>query len=184
MKFIIIFISSLLFSGDIVPQIVLDAIKSAECYKENGVCNPNFIRINRDKDVLTAKKNNIKMRGYIIKCDNPQTCSGYVGKLLDLGIKNMDLGPYQTNYYWQHGRWQDNNDYSAYFRHESSEGRAREILRSLIKEHGYSWRTLGRYHHFDPKNKKRNRTYYSGLYEYINGVHPRSYNKENKQWQK
>lgn len=176
---LVVLFSSFVFAQDkLIPQIVLDAIRNAECLKEGGICNPNFIRINKKKDVLTAKENNIKMNGYILKCKNAKTCSNYVEKLLQLGIKNIDLGPYQTNYYWQNDRWADAKDYTGYFVHEEAEARARTILRDLISQYGYSWRTLGRYHHFDPKNKSRNRAYYSKLYKYINGVTPKMFNKE------
>lgn len=156
-----------------VPQIVVDAILHAECLRDkDGMYEPNFIRINRLKDVKKAKKNGIAVKGHIVRCGNPEKCSKMTAALLSIGIKNLDLGPYQQNYYYQNYRWKDKDDYSKYFNLEKAEMRTREILAELITKYGYSWRTLGRYHHFDPKHRERNRRYYSRLYEYIYGAKP------------
>lgn len=168
----VIFMKALSAENFAVPQIVLDAIKDTECLKKDGINYPFFIRINKKVDVLTAKKNKIKMSGRILQCHNAKGCSDKVKELLSIGIKNIDLGPYQINYFYQHSRWSHEEEYSAYFKHDSAEKKAREILRELIKTYGYSWRTLGRYHHYDPNNKKRNRVYFSKLYEYIYGEKP------------
>jgi len=166
--FIFLFFTSFIFGNErAIPQVVLDAIKNAECLVDNGKYNPYFIRINRKLDLLTAKKNNIKMSGYILRCQNPKRCSNYLTKLLSLGIKNMDVGPFQINYMYFNDKWKKAKDFTGYFKENVAEFRARQILVGLIRTYGYSWRTLGRYHHYDPKNQKRNIIYYTSLYKYI-----------------
>lgn len=150
-----------------IPQIVLNAIRNNECMEVKGVCDPNVIRINRKKDIVKAKLANFKIKGHHIRCVTAEKCSKTLSSLLEAGINNVDLGAYQINYMYQSSRWKDKGDYTAYFDIEKSELRAREILRGLIDQHGYGWRTLGRYHHFDPENKDRNRNYYRRMYSYI-----------------
>lgn len=168
----LLLLSSLLYSSpDEIPQIVLDAIKNTECLKMSGVSESNFIRINRKKDVKKAKKHGHKLfRKHLILCSSPEECSVEANKLLKLGIKNIDLGPYQINYYYQNNRWKNEDSLKKYFIDEDAEERAREILWDLISRHGYSWQSIARYHHYNPKNKKRNRQYYSHLYEYVYGM--------------
>lgn len=157
----------------IVPQVVIDAIQNAECLKVGGICTPNFIRINNKGDTYVVEDMGIKIKGPIIKCENPKTCSDYVERLVDRGVDNIDLGPYQINFFWQNSRWSDAKDYTDYFKFETAEIKVRQILGDLISRYGYNWRTLGRYHHFSKKNPKRNRVYYKKLYKYIYGEKPK-----------
>lgn len=155
-----------------IPDVVLDAIMDAECLKDKGIYNPHFIRINTQKDILTIKNNNIKISGPYIRCENPDKCSDMVKTLVALEIDNIDMGPFQINYMYQNERWSNEEDYQKYFVLSHAEDRAREILQSLIRSYGYSWRTIGRYHHFSSKNKERNRNYYRKVYTFIHGVEP------------
>jgi len=164
--------------GEEIPQIVLDAILNTECLRVNGMLEANFIRISLKKDVETAKKNGIPVKRHIVKCNNPSKCSEYTNKLLGLNIKNFDLGPYQINYLYHGYRWKDNGNFQDFFKYDTAEQRTREILGELILKYGYSWRTIGRYNHFDASNKWRNINYYSKIYKYIYGEKPKLFSKK------
>jgi len=150
----------------ILPPIVLDAIKNSECLQEEGICNPYFIRINKKTDISKAKTLGLKMSyPYIHKCSNESLCELSAKKLIANGIHNIDMGPYQINYFYH-----PTEKLSEYFEFESAKLHAQKILSNLINKYGYNWVTLGRYHHYDPNNTTRNRNYYTKLYKYIYGI--------------
>lgn len=148
--------------GFIIPDIVLFAIRNNECYDDGGYCNPNVIRLNKQSDIEKANSNGIYTHGSHVLCYDQDRCSETAEQLIKLGIKNIDLGPYQINYYWN-GKY----ELSGYFDLDVAEMRAREILRGLITQYGYSWTTLGRYHNYDPNNPSRNQKYYKRMQSYI-----------------
>ena len=108
--------------------------------------------------------------GHILKCYSPRECTKDTKFLLALGINNLDLGPFQINYKYHHYRWK-NKSLEGYFDPSLAEDRARDIVVGLINRYGYSWETLGRYNHYNPKNKTKNRIYYSRLYKHIYEAH-------------
>ena len=156
-----------LFAKDIeLPLIVLDAIKHSECLQEEGICNPYFIRINRVKDIKKAKKLGFHLKHtYILKCYDTSRCEASAKKLISNGIKNIDIGPYQINYFYH-----PTSNLAEYFEFNSAKLHAQKILSNLINKYGYNWVTLGRYHHYDPSDTSRNRNYYTKLYQYIYGI--------------
>lgn len=155
-----------------IPDIVLFAIRNNECYNDKGYCNPYVIRINKQNDIAKANNNGISTNGPHILCYDANRCANTAEQLIRLGVKNIDLGPYQINYFWN-GKY----ELAGYFELDSAEIRAKEIIGELINQYGYSWTTLGRYHNYDPDNLSRNRNYYRRMQAYIysdqwNGIRP------------
>lgn len=147
-----------------MPDIVLDAIKHCECLKENGQCNPHVIRINIAEEAQRAAAAGFAVNGHLIKCGSPEQCSLQTQALIDGGITNIDLGPYQINY-----KYHPNPMLHEYFQDETAREQANSILTKLVKSFGYSWETLGRYHHAPTSDASRNARYYRKMYAFIYG---------------
>ncbi len=147
-----------------MPEIVLDAIKDCECLKENdGSCNPYVIRINAIEDAQRAAAAGFSVNGHLIRCGSTQECSMQAQALIDGGITNLDMGAYQINY-----KYHPNPFLHEYFEENVAREKANTILTKLVKSFGYSWETLGRYHHA-PSDPARNARYYRKMYAYIYG---------------
>lgn len=145
-----------------MPDIVLDAIKHCECLIEQGTCNPHVIRINAEEDAQRAQAAGFAVNGHLIRCASVDECSVQAQALIEGGITNLDLGPYQINY-----KYHPNPLLSEYFDDTTSREKANTILTKLVKSFGYSWETLGRYHHFSATDRTRNEVYYRKMYAYI-----------------
>ncbi|MDD2829007.1 MAG: hypothetical protein PHW18_05480 [Sulfuricurvum sp.] len=152
-------------SGVRMPDIVLDAIRHCECLKEaDGQCNPNVIRINAIEEAQRAQAAGFAVNGHIIKCNSPEECSSQAQALINGGITNLDLGPYQINY-----KYHPNPNLIDYFIDAIEREQANQIITGLVKSFGYSWETLGRYHHFSATDRTRNEQYYRKMYAFIYG---------------
>ncbi|MFA6144781.1 MAG: hypothetical protein WCW84_03870 [Sulfurimonas sp.] len=150
-------------SGVRMPDIVLDAIKHCECLKErDGSCNPNVIRINTDDDAARAQGAGFAVTNHIIRCNSAEECSAQAQALINGGIVNLDLGPYQINY-----KYHPNPILQDYFIDANEREHANKIMTNLVKSFGYSWETLGRYHHFSAIDRTRNERYYRKMYAFI-----------------
>jgi hypothetical protein len=147
-----------------MPDIVLDAIKHCECLKEEGQCVPHVISINAAEEAERAKAAGFAVNGHLIKCGSTEQCSAQAQALIEGGIINLDLGPYQINY-----KYHPNPMVHEYFEESSAREKANGILTRLVKSFGYSWETLGRYHHFSALDRTRNERYYRKMYAYIYG---------------
>lgn len=156
-----------------MPDIVLDAIKHCECLIEGGACNPNVIRINASDEAQRAAAAGFAVNGHIIKCGSSEQCSMQAQALIDGGITNLDLGPYQINY-----KYHPNPVLHEYFEDTSAREQANAILTKLVKSFGYSWETLGRYHHFSASDRTRNERYYRKMYAFIYGNNLKSQGSE------
>ncbi len=147
-----------------MPDIVLDAIKHCECLKENGQCNPHVIRINQTEDAQRAAAAGFAVNGHLIRCGSTQECALQAQALIEGGITNLDMGPYQINY-----KYHPNPYVHEYFEEQTAREKANGILTRLVKSFGYSWETLGRYHHAPTSDASRNARYYRKMYAYIYG---------------
>lgn len=145
-----------------MPDIVLDAIKHCECLKDNGQCNPYVIRINAIEEAQRAAQAGFNVNGHLIRCGTIQECSLQSQALIEGGIVNLDLGPYQINY-----KYHPNPMLHEYFEESTAREHANSILTKLVKNFGYSWETLGRYHHFSAADRTRNERYYRKMYAFI-----------------
>jgi hypothetical protein len=147
-----------------MPDIVLDAIKHCECLKENGQCIPHVIRINASEEAERAKMAGFQVNGHLIRCGSTEQCTAQAQALIEGGIVNLDLGPYQINY-----KYHPNPMVHEFFEESTAREKANAILTRLVKSFGYSWETLGRYHHAPTSDAARNARYYRKMYAYIYG---------------
>lgn len=147
-----------------MPDIVLDAIKHCECLKEEGQCIPHVIRINVIEDAQRAQAAGFAVNGHLIKCGSTEQCTAQAQALIAGGITNLDLGPYQINY-----KYHPNPMLHEFFEENDAREKANTILTRLVKSFGYSWETLGRYHHFSATDRTRNERYYRKMYAFIYG---------------
>lgn len=146
-----------------IPEEITQAIIKNECLIEKGKCNPFVITFNRDKDIKKAKKLGYKIiHKRVLKCYNEPNCVRVTKRLLANNITSIDLGPYQVNYYYN-----PDKKINRYFHFELATIKASTILATLINKHGYSWKTLGRYHSGTPH---RNKAYYTKLYTNIESL--------------
>lgn len=164
---ILIFLNLVVMAGSVtykhIPDSIPNAILMNECLMEKGVCNPYFIALNRSKDIKKAKKLGYKIyKKRLILCNNETKCVQDTERLIRNGIKSLDLGAYQMNYFYN----PDQNLY-VYFRQSDAELKVKKIIANLINTHGYSWETLGRYHSGTPRE---NKAYYKKLYANINKI--------------
>lgn len=147
-----------------MPDIVLDAIKHCECLKENGQCIPHVIRINSPEEAQRAASAGFAVNGHLIRCGSTEQCTAQAQALIEGGIVNLDLGPYQINY-----KYHPNPLIHEFFEESTAREKANAILTRLVKSFGYSWETLGRYHHAPTSDAARNARYYRKMYAYIYG---------------
>lgn len=148
-----------------MPDAVLDAIRHVECLKDKDKkCDPNVIRINETEDAKRAEQAGFYIQGHIIQCNSTEECAAQAQALINGGIVNLNLGPYQINY-----KFHSNPSLEEYFIDAIEREHVNIILLNLVKKHGYSWETLGRYHHFSAADRTENERYYRKLYAYIYG---------------
>jgi len=144
-------------------KIVLNAILSNECLKINGKYYPYFIAVNGKNNLKRAKKylslQNIKWKGNVMICFSKAQCIYLTKGLIRYGIQNIDIGPYQINYYYH-----PVSSLAKYFSFKQASTIADNIIQKLGKKYGYKWETLGKYHSF---KKDENKKYYMKLYAYI-----------------
>ncbi len=145
-----------------MPDVVLDAIRHCECLNENGSCNPHVIRINLPEEARRAQEAGFGVEGHLIRCGSTQECALQAQALIEGGITNLDLGPYQINF-----KYHPTPFVHEYFEEASARQKANAILTKLVKSFGYSWETLGRYHHAPTSDPARNARYYRKMYAYI-----------------
>ena len=85
-----------------------------------------------------------------IDCKSEKECISTMEKLLQLGIKNMDLGAFQINYLSFKFK-----DFSNYFNFKKSFARSCEIVYPFIRnKKNITFRDIARYHSSTPKYNK------------------------------
>ena len=165
---IFIFGASILFANIIFAEtqfdkVVLKAILSNECLRIHGRYYPYFIRVNGENNFIRAKRylalQDISWKDSVLVCKDKEQCVYIAKGLINYGIKNIDIGPYQINYYYHPLK-----DIKKYFSYRESGKISNNIIQKLGKKYGYKWETLGKYHSF---RKSQNKDYYMKLYAYI-----------------
>jgi hypothetical protein len=154
-----------------VDDIVIDGIKNNECFKYEGKCDPYVIRLNNPLEIQLAIDNNITLEKNLLKCINQENCVLKAKELISLGINNFDNGAYQINY-----KYNPILNIEEYFNESQARLIVNNILINLIKKWGYSWETIGRYHHSPESDYNRNMNYYIKISDYIVKIQ----NKQNK----
>ena len=131
-----------------VPPEVVEAIAEIESYKKNGRIYPYVIRINSPYRILGLKE----VAPDVYDCKNEVLCKLVVRKLVRSGVKNVDLGAFQINYYYYKGSKERliENAFNYYKEYRL----ACEIMAKLFKKYGKTLYAVGRYH-----STKRDRMY-------------------------
>lgn len=149
-----------------VSDIVLDAIKYSECpLDDNGKCNPYTIKINNFDDIQKAKRSGLDVNTNLLNCNSLEDCDLEANTLINIGIKDINLGAYQINY-------KDHPilNLKKYFIEMSSREFVNQFLTKLVEQYGYSWETLGRYRFSAETNPNQNEEYYRQLYAFVYGA--------------
>lgn len=146
------------FADYLFHPVVLDAIRYAECDIIDGKCHPYTIRLNGKKTLKAARLAGYNPHGCVLRFGSAKEAEAAVVDLIDHGIENIDLGPYQINYRYHPA------PVTVYFDERLARAFATLILKELTDKYGYSWQTLGRYH---SATTRLNRSYYLKLHNYI-----------------
>ncbi len=126
-------------------------IAQVEKAPKRDIGYPYIISINKSiiiKDLKIPYKINI-LNNRNIDCLDLDTCVKTTKFLINSNIKNLDLGAFQLNYKW------NKIPFKHYFTVERSYERACSNLEKLIDSHGYSWKTIAKYHSSTEKHNTK-----------------------------
>lgn len=132
-----------------VPIEIIEVIAKVERHAKRPVGYQYIIAFNNQDEARRAKEklgNELFLDWRTIDCKNQNLCTkilSYVSE--ELKIDNMDLGSFQINY---HHHKMPMNDYFSF---EKSYIKACDYLETLIANYGYSWQTIAKYNHKNPK---------------------------------
>lgn len=139
---------------------ILYSIKQIERHPKRDIGYQYLISFNSNRDKRLAKSklklNWIDSRS--VDCLDIINCESTLKKIIDIGVDNLDLGPFQINYKYHKMNLVD------YFSSKASMQRACAILEGLIKRYGMSADTIARYHSSTPIYKNR---YEDKLFKYF-----------------
>lgn len=156
-----------LFEKCIIPETVMSAILLTEREVRREIGYPFIIRINKEKDLeqsdsLAKELKLTKVSKHVIDCLDYKRCFSMTKKLIDNDIKNIDIGPYQINYFYHPDKIEN---IPQYFNLETAYYKACKFQEKLVKKYGWSWETVARYH---SGTKELNEKYQKTLkYHYI-----------------
>lgn len=137
-----------------IPDKIMLTILMAEGSKKRELGYPYIIRINgkdniQKADTLLKKESIKKLSRSVYDCINKSTCKDIASKLIDNKITNMDLGPFQTNYYFHPSQIKN------FFSLQTAFLLSCKFNHENINRFGYSWKTIARYHSGTPKLNRR-----------------------------
>lgn len=135
----------------ISPEI-LKTIAMVERHPKRETGYPYLISFNSKKDskkissALEEHSKELFLDARTIDCRNSELCKKITSYIVvQQKIENLDLGPYQINYKWH------KMPLKNYFSFENSYIKACRLIEDLVDKHGYTWRTIARYHSGTPK---------------------------------
>lgn len=132
-----------------VPTEIIEVIAKVERHAKRPVGYQYIIAFNNQEEARRAKEmlgKDLFLDWRTIDCKNQKLCTkilSYVSQ--ELKIDNMDLGSFQINYHHHKMPPED------YFSFEKSYLKACNYLETLIANYGYSWQSIAKYNHKDPK---------------------------------
>jgi hypothetical protein len=146
-----------------IPNEIMTALAMTERSPKKKIGYTYLIRINGKTNSKQAKEKlskQIKEKkitllerdkfGDVYDCQNEKNCSEATRTLIKNGIKNIDLGAYQTNYRYHPSKIEH------YFKFETSYMLACKYQHELVNQYGWSWQTVAKYH---SKTKEHNERY-------------------------
>lgn len=131
-----------------IDSSILKTIAQVERHQDKNVGYQYLISFNNGKDAKLAKKQigkTIFLDSRTIDCKNKQLCTKITNYLINEKITNLDLGAFQINYKFHKMKIEN------YFSFQKSYLKACSYLTKLVKEYGYTWRTIAMYHSATPK---------------------------------
>ena len=132
-----------------VPTKILEVVAKFERHAKRPIGYQYIIAFNNQDEAKRAKEaigKDLFLDWRTIDCKNENLCMkilSYVSQ--ELNIDNMDLGSFQINYHHHKMPIRD------YFSFEKSYIKACNYLETLIANYGYSWQTIAKYNHKNPK---------------------------------
>ena len=124
---------------------ILYGIALTEKHSKRDTGYPFLISFNNYSDFLRVKTD-LKDLGMIIldnrtiDCKDKSTCSAVTEYLVKNNIVNIDLGAFQHCYKWNTYAFDD------YFDLEKSYMKTCQIVSEEVKNHGFTWKAISRYH--------------------------------------
>lgn len=127
-----------------VPYAVMWAVAKAEDSERPGY--PFVIRINDGRVKIPWLK---KIGKNAYDCKSYEVCVYTARKLIEMGITNVDLGPFQINYRYHHFPPEEA------FRLPDSYLKACEILARKVRKYGWNWKGVAAYHSASPEENEK-----------------------------
>ena len=132
-----------------VPVEIIEVIAKVERHAKRPVGYQYIIAFNKQEEANTVKTaigKDLFLDWRTIDCKNTRLCTKLLSYIVkDFNIDNMDLGAFQINYHHHKMPLDD------YFSFEKSYLKACNYLETLIANYGYSWQSIAKYNHKDPK---------------------------------
>jgi len=153
-----------------VPKNVMIALLMNESSSKRELGYEYIIRVNgkeniqRSKQVFKAllRDNMIDKIGRdVYDCRSTNLCVKISKYLIENGVKSLDLGSYQMNYYYHPEKLEN------YFDFDKSYLMACKYQHKLINQYGYSWKTVAMYH---SKTRRYNEAYQARLFKNYNKI--------------
>ena len=146
----------------IAPPEVMLSLLMAESAGNRELGYPYIIRINGNYKEIASKALDTLVKKKVIKrlyknvydCENQNKCTQISQLLINNGISNLDLGAFQINYYYH-----PKDKLDSFFSLDSEYEMACKYSNSLVKQYGYNWEALARYHSssYDENHKYKRR---------------------------
>lgn len=143
-----------------IDRDLIKAIAFDERSLEKGPRYPYVISFNSSSDaaelrgIISSAEIGEWINSRSFDCKTLNNCTELLSVLIENDYKNLDLGHMQFCYRFHVFELSD------YFIPQRSEEKACEFLLNLSKQHGWSWKTIGRYH---SSNEEKNRKYYESI---------------------
>lgn len=111
----------------------------------------SFNKIEQIEEVRDLFINSEQLDKRHFDCKNEGECVRILAEFDKKGIHNIDVGAFSLNFIYS----KDHISYSDFFTLDQSYKRACSMLNNLIKQYGYSWDTIAKYHSKTPKHKEK-----------------------------
>lgn len=142
----------------IITYKMLYAIAKNEKHKHRDVGYPYLISFNNKSDIKKLQNADKKMMldNRTMDCQNREYCTYVASYLIESGVKNMDVGPFQICYMYHKNKM----SLDQFFSLKDSFEFAKKFSEQNTRVHGCTWKALARYHSATPSH---NNKYAKGL---------------------
>lgn len=149
----LVFISSIIADDKcILEDDILITILMNERSEERNIGYEYLISLNNVEDQKRIKNDTyfkpMMINNRTIDCIDSNTCVEVLNKLLEMNIKNLDVGAYQVNSVYHLGAF---DTYHDLFNIDKSRKFACDYTMSKVNRLGYSWESIAAYHSETPE---------------------------------